>query len=276
MRVDSGGIGLHVEVDGSDDGPPVLLLHGWPDTSAVWRHQVAPLVDAGFRVIRPDLRGFGASDRPDGVDSYSLLFLVADALAVLDELGIERAHVVGHDWGSALAWSLAAFAPDRVDHLVGMSVGHPAAFAAMGMDQREKSWYMLLFQFEGVAEQWLSDDGFANFREWSRHPEADEVASRMAEPGALTASLNLYRANVPPSALVGPPLEFPPIAAPTMGIWSDREFALTEGQMTGSAAHLTGTWRYERVAGHDHWLTLEAPEVVNGLLLDFLPVPAPA
>jgi pimeloyl-ACP methyl ester carboxylesterase len=117
------------------------------------------LRDAGFQVIVPDLPGYGGSDRPEGVDAYSLLFLAGDVLGVLDHLGLERAHVVGHDWGAALAWTVASFAPDRVDHLVALSVGHPGAFVAAGMKQRQLSWYMLLFQYAGIAEQWLSADG---------------------------------------------------------------------------------------------------------------------
>ena len=154
MRIDVNGVGLEVDVQG--DGPPVLLLHGWPDSHRLWRHQVAALGAAGYRTIAPDLRGFGASDRPAEVDAYGLLSSVGDVTGILDHLGVERTHVVGHDWGAALAWGIAAFLPDRVDHLAVLSVGHPAGFGAAGWEQRQLSWYMLLFQFEGIAEQWLS------------------------------------------------------------------------------------------------------------------------
>jgi pimeloyl-ACP methyl ester carboxylesterase len=271
MRIDNDGVGIEVLVEG--EGPAVLLLHGWPDTHDLWRQQVPALTAAGYQVIAPDLRGFGASDRPDGVDNYNILFLLADLSAVLDHLGVERAHVVGHDWGSALAWALAAFAPERVDHLVAMSVGHPSAFAGAGFEQREKSWYMLLFQFEGVAEQWLSANDWANLRAWSSHPEADAVIARLAEPGALTAGLNLYRSNLPPSSLIEPAIEFPPVQAPTMALWGTGDMALTEAQMTGSEAFVTGSFRYEPIAGAGHWLSLEVPDEVNRLLVDFLPTP---
>jgi pimeloyl-ACP methyl ester carboxylesterase len=269
VRLEVNGTGLEVEDRGS--GAPVMLLHGWPDSHRLWRHQVAALTVAGYRTIAPDLRGFGESDRPAEVEAYSLLNIAGDVLGVLDHLGIERAHVVGHDWGAALAWAVAAFAPERVDHLAVLSVGHPSSFRRAGFEQREKSWYMLLFQFDGVAEQWLSADDFANFRAWSQHPEADAVIADLARPGALTATLNWYRANVPPTVLVEPPLEIPPVSAPTLGIWSSGDFALTEAQMSGSAAHVTGTWRYERVEGAGHWMQLEQPDSVSKLLLDFLP-----
>ena len=247
-----------------------MLLHGFPDSGRLWRHQVPALTAAGFRAVVPDLRGYGGSGQPEEVEAYAIPYLAGDVVAILDELGIERAHVVGHDWGAALAWGLASLLPDRVDHLVAMSVGHPGSFAAAGLEQREKSWYMLLFQFKGVAERWLSDDDWANFRQWARHPDADAVLAELEKNGSLTPALNYYRANVPPEALLGPPMELPPVVAPTMGIWSSGDIALTEQQMTGSAAHVTGPWRYERIDGPGHWLQLEAPDVVNKLLLDFL------
>jgi len=273
MRIEVNGIGLEVEDRGS--GPAVLLLHGWPDSHRLWRHQVEALTAAGFRTIVPDLRGFGESDRPDGVEAYGLLTLVGDVIGMLDHLGVERPHVVGHDWGAALAWIVAAFAPERVAHRALLSVGHPRSFRDAGFEQREKSWYMLLFQFEGVAEQWLSNDDFANFRAWSRHPEIDDAIAGLARPGALTASLNWYRANLPPTALIEPALEIPAVSAPTLGIWSSGDFALTEAQMSGSAAYVTGPWQYERVEGAGHWFQLEQPDIVSKLLLDFFPGPKP-
>jgi pimeloyl-ACP methyl ester carboxylesterase len=271
MRIEVDGVGLEVDVQG--DGPPVLLLHGWPDSHDLWRHQVRALTAAGYRTIAPDLRGFGDSERPPGADAYGLPSLVGDVVGVLDHLGVARAHVVGHDWGGALAWVLGAFAPDRVDHLTALSVGHPAGFGAAGWAQRQLSWYMLLFQFEGIAEQWLAADDWANFREFFAHPEADAVIPALSRDGALTASLNWYRANVAPQSLVEPPVPIPPVAGPAMGVWSDGDRFLTEAQMTNAADHVTGSWRYERVEGAGHWMQLEHPDAVSGLLLDFLPAP---
>jgi pimeloyl-ACP methyl ester carboxylesterase len=270
MRIDVDGVTIEVGDHGS--GPAVLLIHGWPDTGDLWRNQVTALVEAGYRALVPDLRGFGATDRPEGVDAYNLLLLIGDMVAVLDHAGVERAHVVGHDWGAAIGWSLAAFVPDRVASLAALSVGHPASFAAAGLEQRQRSWYMLLFQFEGVAERWLSDDDFAGFRGWAGHPDHGAVTTRLQEPGALTASLNLYRANLPPESLLGPPVELPPIECPTLGIWSSGDMALTERQMVCSAEHVKGPWRYERVEGVGHWLQLEAPDAVNRLVLEHLDI----
>jgi pimeloyl-ACP methyl ester carboxylesterase len=269
MKVDSSGVALDVQVEG--EGRPVVLVHGWPDTKRLWTKQVPALVAAGYQAISYDQRGYGASDKPEGIDAYSIPFLAIDVTAVLDHLGIEKAHLVGHDWGAAVVWATAAFAPERVDHLVAMSVGHPSAFANMGMEQRQKSWYMLLFQFHPQAEQWLTMNDGANFREFSQHPDFDAVYAEVLANESLTPGLNYYRANVTPDALVGPPLELPAIQAPTMGMWSSGDFALTEEQMTASAKYCAGPFRYERIDGPGHWMQWEAPDKVNALLVDFLP-----
>ena len=143
--------------------------------------------------------------------TYDVGSHVGDLLGVLDRLDIPAAHVVGHDWGAAIGWALASLVPDRVRSLAALSVGHPAAFAAAGLAQRQKSWYMLLFQFEDVAEQWLSADDFANLREWSGHPDAAAVIERLRKPGALTAALGIYRHSVPASTLVTPLPALPPV-----------------------------------------------------------------
>lgn len=269
MRVEVDGVGLAVSDQGS--GPAVLLLHGFPDTHDLWRHQVPALTAAGYRTVAPDLRGFGDSDRPG---AYDVGAHIGDLLGLLDRLGIDRVHVVGHDWGAAIGWALASLVPDRVLSLAALAVGHPAAFARAGLRQREKSWYMLLFQFEGIAEQWLSADDFANFRAWSGHPDVDAVAARLT-PEALTAALGIYRASVPPSSLVAPPLQLPPVAAPVLGVWSSGDRFLMEEAMTGSADHVAGPWTYVRLDDAGHWMPLEDPAAVNRLIVDFLAGVAP-
>ena len=268
MRVDVAGVGIEYEVTG--EGPSVVLLHGFPDSGRLWRHQVPALVEAGFRVIVPDMRGYGLSDKPSAVEAYAMQALAGDVLAVLSDAGADRAHVVGHDWGAAVSWGLAALAAERVDHLVALSVGHPATFRQGGFEQHEKSWYMLLFQFVGIAEEWLSADAWANFRAWSRHPDADSVIAELEAGGSLTPGLNYYRANLPPEVWLHSVPALPPIRVPTMGVWSSGDIALTERQMTNSAQNTSGLWRYERLEGPGHWMQLEVPDEVNRLLIDFL------
>jgi pimeloyl-ACP methyl ester carboxylesterase len=269
VRVDVDGVGIEYEVTG--EGRPVVLLHGFPDSGRLWRHQVPVLAEAGFKVIVPDLRGYGRSDKPTDVGAYALHRLVADVSAVIGAAGVERAHVVGHDWGASVAWATALMAPERVDHLAVLSVGHPATFFGEGFEQHEKSWYMLLFQFTGIAEEWLSSNDWANFRAWGGHPDMEAVIAELQANDSLTPGLSYYRANVPPERLLLSGLEVPPIQAPTMGVWSSSDMALSEAQMTSSAKNVGGPWRYERLDGPGHWMQLEAPGEVNRLLLDFLP-----
>lgn len=263
-----GGVGIEVWVDGPDDGPPVLLMHGWPDTHELWAAQVEALTGAGFRTIAPDLRGFGESGKPAETEAYGLAHTVGDMAAVLDALNLERASVVAHDWGAAAAWGMAAYLPDRVDRLAALSVGHPAAFQAAGLEQKMRSWYMLLFNFEGIAEAWLDKFGSLML---SVHPDRDRIIARWRDdPQALRAGLGWYRANAHPRSLLRDQLQIPAVSCPVMGVWSTKDPALTEAQMTGSQQYVEGPWRYERLEGAGHWMQLDAADRVNPLLLDFL------
>jgi pimeloyl-ACP methyl ester carboxylesterase len=266
-RIPGSGVELAVRDEG--EGPAVLLLHGFPDSSELWRHQVPALTDAGFRVVAPDLRGFGASEKPPEVGAYRVGRSVADMVELLDALEIERASVVGHDWGAAVAWALASFVPDRVERLVVMSVGHPRN--PRTIEQRRLAWYVLLFQFEGVAEQLLSRDDWKLAREWAAsHPDLEARIAALREPGALAAALGWYRANLHPTRELDPPREVAPVRVPVLGLWSDGDEFLTEAQMLRSGEQVAGPWRYERITGASHWMQLDAADRVNELLLEFL------
>ena len=265
------GDGVTLEVQDEGEGQPVLLIHGFPDSHRLWRHQVEPLTEAGMRVLAPDLRGFGESDKPDAIEDYAITKSVADMVAVLDQLDIERAHVVGHDFGAPVAWALAAFVPDRVDKLVAMSVGHPETRRARTIEQREKSWYMLLFQFTGVAEELLMRDDWQLFREWLRSDgDMDQYIAYLSRPGALTAGLNWYRANLAPHRELEERPPIPGVAAPTLGLWSSGDNYLTEDAVVASAQYVDGPWRYERIDGASHWMQLDQPERISELLVEFL------
>jgi pimeloyl-ACP methyl ester carboxylesterase len=276
-RVTIGELTFNVAEVGS--GPAVLMLHGWPDSWHLWRDQMVALAKHGHRVIAPDLRGFGESDHPEAIDQYSLSFLIGDVVAIMDEFKIERAMVVGHDWGAALAWLVATFVPERVERLVVVSVGHPRAFAAAGFLQKQLSWYMLWFQFPGVAERELAANSWELFRNWAHGGVArgaDDYVERqitdLSRPGRLSAGFNWYRANISPDTFAGDGrgVELPPIACPTMGVWSSGDMALSEVQMTGSERFVTGPWRYERIEGASHWIPVYASERLSSLLVDFL------
>ena len=252
-------------------GPAVLLLHGFPDSRFLWRNQIKPLVDAGFRVIAPDLRGFGDAPKPTAVEDYRLQVIAPDVIGILDALGVKQVRVVGHDWGAALTWFLAMTQPTRVERVVALSTGAIGNSGFNTLAQREKSWYFLFFQFEGIAEAALMANDWAFFKEFLRgQGDHDRNLKDLARPGALTAALNWYRANVRPQMPAPNAFPMPKIAMPAMGIWGDGDPFLTEEQVTRSTERLTGPWRYEKVTGAGHWIMLDKPAELNRLLLDFL------
>jgi pimeloyl-ACP methyl ester carboxylesterase len=267
VRVMNGEVGLRLRVEGN--GPTVLLLHGWPDTSALWDEVAPKLVSAGYRVALPDLRGCGDSDKPDDVNLYQMNHLVGDVSAIIEALDIEKVSLVGHDWGANLAWATTAFRPDLVERLVALSVGHPTAFCSSGLDQQLKSWYMLLFHFDGLGEAFLRQNDHEAMRRWVRHPRVEEVIKELERDGQMRTHLMWYRANARPNMFLTPPPSLPPIQAPTLGIWSSGDFALSEGQMTESAAYCAGEFRYLRLESYGHWIPLEAPGELGAALIDF-------
>jgi len=254
-------------VEEAGEGRPVLLLHGFPDSHALWRDQIPALVDSGHRVIAPDLPGYGESETPAQLDAYRLRNVVMGLVELLDKLEVESTAVVGHDWGAATAWCLAAFVPDRVDHLAALSVGHPAV--PRTLKQMRDFWYMLLFQYP-EAEELLTRDDWKLFRAWMQGAgDLDYRVEELSRPGRLTAALNWYRANHSINAFVSGG-RVPAVACPTMGIWSTQDFACGEQQMIDSADFVNAPWRYERVDRASHWIPVDAPRRLNALLVEFL------
>lgn len=276
QRVATNGIELNVATAGPSDpgAPTVLLLHGFPESWHSWRHQIDALAEAGFRVIAPDLRGFGESDRPAEVTAYRMPVLVADVAGLLDRFGVAKAMVVGHDWGAGLAWQVAFRIPERVERLAVVSVGHGGASVAAGLPQRQLSWYMLWFVFPGVAERELPADDWRFFRQWAWDGRDTEECRRqiadLSRPGALSAALNWYRANISPARFAATEVpDGPLVDCPTLGVWSTGDTFLGEAQLTGSERFVTGGWRYERLDA-SHWVPTDAPEQLSALLVDFL------
>lgn len=281
-RIDAGEVRLAVTEAGDPAGEPVVLLHGFPEIGHSWRHQLPALAAAGFHAVAPDLRGYGGSDRPSAVDAYAAPRLVGDVAGLIRALGHESAHVVGHDWGGGLAWGLAGNLPDMVRSLTILNAPVGPVSARLRREdpaQRAKSWYMLLFQFPGVAEAWLSADDFANLRQFvfdtaapGTFPdeEREVFVEALRRDGALTAALNYYRANMPPASWLRDPPDPPPVPVPTMIIWGEADAYMDPVLLERSAATVTGPLRIERLPGVSHWVQQEVPDRVNELLLDFL------
>lgn len=264
-RIAASGVTLHVRQAGR--GPAVLLLHGFPDSSALWDDVAPRLVAAGHRVIAPDLRGFGLSDAPAAVGAYALGHIVADLHALLGRLTPDRAaQVVGHDWGAVAGWCLALEHPRAVRSLVALSVGHPREYAVAGIEQKLKGLYTLAWQVPGLAERWLAQRDFAGLRGWGRqHPRIERCLADMARPGRLTAGLNWYRANLR-RVLLG---SWEHCAVPTLGVWSSGDHFLAEDQMRRSGRQMAADWRYERIERAGHWLPLDQPDRVAELALQW-------
>jgi pimeloyl-ACP methyl ester carboxylesterase len=281
-RIDVGEVRLSVTEAGDPSGEPVVLLHGFPETSHSWRHQLPALAAAGYHAVAPDLRGYGGSDRPAAVDAYAAPKLVGDVAGLIGALGHESAHLVGHDWGGGLAWALAGTRPEMVRSLTILNAPVGVVSARLRREdpaQRAKSWYMLLFQFPGVAETWLSQDDFANLRQFvfddaapGTFPEEDReiLVDALRRDGALTAALNWYRANMPAASWLRDPPDPPEVTVPTLIIWGEADSNMGPALLERSAATVTGPLRVELLPGVSHWVPEEVPDRVNGLLIDFL------
>ena len=267
------GVRLHCVVEG--EGPLLLLLHGFPETAHAWRKQM-PALAARFRVVAPDLRGYGASDKPKGIAAYRTSVVADDIAGLVHAFGVERAHVVGHDWGGGVAWALASLHPEAVDRLVVLNCPHPAVMRKAlrsNWTQMRKSWYIFAFQLPWWPEWQLSRGGGRAVKSSLRHTskpgtftEADleEYARAFSAPGAATGAINYYRA-----AVRSPPARGK-IAAPTLLIWGLNDFALGVELTRGMDDLFESKPRIEYLPETGHWVMEERPEVVNRLLLDFL------
>ena len=271
-KVDVGDLTFDVRVDGPDDGRPVLLLHGFPETSLSWAAVVDRLASAGLRTYAPDQLGYSPGARPAEVDAYALTNLAQVTADLMTALEIPRADVVGHDWGANVAWALAAWHPDRVRSLTAVSVPHPSAYTdawRSDPEQAERSAYIRLFWQEGKAEEVLLADGARRLRrmlgaqtETGIPAEAvDEYVAVLSAPGALTAALNWYRAMSSAT-----PVD--PVGVPTTYVWSDGDVAIGRAAAEGCARYVTGDYRFVELPGITHWIPEQAPDQLAAAILD--------
>lgn len=272
-RIAANSLSHFVRDAGDEAAPAAILLHGFPDSSAVWSDLTPLLAEGGYRVIAPDLRGFGETDIPSRLSDYDIRTgAFADVIEIMDRLGVKRAHLVGHDFGAPVAWMLAAQKPERFYSLAALSVGHTRAFLAAGPEQKRRSFYILVHQLRGICE-WLyrRDDWALLRRHWNMKRQIDETIALLSRPGRLTAGLDWYRANIPLRRMVFPLAEAElgeeRVRIPTLGVWSSEEKYLVEAQMTGSEAYVDAPWTYERIDGAGHWLQIDAPERLAALLI---------
>jgi pimeloyl-ACP methyl ester carboxylesterase len=277
--VRTNGVALHVVLAGPKDGPPVILLHGFPEFWYGWRHQIDALAAAGLRLIIPDQRGYNLSDRPADAAAYNLDRLADDVIALADYAGAQRIRLVGHDWGGGAAWWTANKFPERVDRLAILNVPHHAAFGRVlkkNAEQRRKVLYMAFFRLPMIPERVCRLAGGRLLQAWAfgSNPvftpeDRREYRRAWSQPGAMRGMLNWYRAvrQAPPSRL--PTLR---ITVPTLVIWGKRDQAFVPEAAIESLS-LCDDGRLEFIDDASHWVQHEAPERVNALLLDFLRLP---
>src|SRR5512138_3186619 len=275
--IKTNGIRLHVVQAGPKSGVPVVFLHGFPEFWYGWRKQIPALVEAGFRVIVPDQRGYNLSDKPKGIKNYHIDRLVNDILGLIDALEYEKVNVVGHDWGAVVAWMLAYQHPDRLNRLGILNVPHPLVmrrFLMRDLEQIRRSWYVFFFQLPWLPEIGLRADHWRGAERALRgsgkiHTFTNDDIKRYkdawSQPGAMTAMINWYRALRYETKL---PKEMR-IKVPTLMLWGMKDIALSHRMARPSMDHVD---QGNLILFEDatHWVQHDAAEEVNHYLIDFL------
>lgn len=276
--IETNGIRLHTAVAGPEDGELVVLLHGFPEFSYGFHHQMEALAASGYRVVAPDQRGYHLSDKPEQIEDYTINKLSGDIAGLIEAFGETSAIVIGHDWGGAVAWHLAASKPEYVKKLIAINIPHPAAMPRVFMKnplQWLKSSYMAFFQLPEVPEKLMAANDFESMKQAMKgtaRPDAftDQELERYkdawSQPGALTGMLNWYRAIRKGSLLQMPKA---PLRMPVRIIWGLGDQFLSPMLATESLKFCENAelvW----VGEATHWVHHEQPEIVNRLIKEFL------
>lgn len=274
---DGDGVRLHAVEAGDPAGPPVLMLHGFPEFWYGWHRQLGPLAQAGFRVVAVDQRGYNLSDKPPRVADYAIDRCAADAARVIEALG-GRAAVVGHDWGGVVAWWFASTRPDLVTRFVALNAPHPAAMRrAMLTNPRQllRSWYVFAMQLPWLPEWAASRNDFAKLAQALADTSrpgtftADDLLryrEAWRQPGAYRATVNWYRAGLRHAPRMKP---IPRVQVPTMILWGRRD-RFIEASIADASAALCDDARLEFIDDATHWVQHEAATRVNARLIEFL------
>ena len=270
------GVTLHAVASGPQQGPVVVLLHGFPEFWYGWHRQIEPLAAAGFRVIVPDQRGYNLSSKPSGVASYAIPELVSDVIAIADQLGQQKIFLAGHDWGAAVAWSAALLHPERISKLAIINVPHPSVmrrFLYRRVDQMRRSWYIFFFQIPWLPERIFSAFDFYMGRRTllrSSRPgtfSPDDLAQYHAawsQTGALAAMINWYRAALRYRGKFADRT----VRVPARILWGERDKFLLADMARESLRYCTNAELFP-FPGASHWLQHEEPEKVLQLLVEF-------
>lgn len=258
------------------EGVPVLLLHGFPETSRMWVALMERLAEEGFHCLAPDQRGYSPGARPAEASEYTYDLFAGDVFGLMDAMGWERAHLIGHDWGAAAGWAAVDVDPERALSWVPMAVPHIKAFGSAireNADQQEKSRYILFFQQVGTAEDALSANDYQALRNLYRdtHPadEIEEYIAVLSEEGALTAALNWYRGTLGIQPERGEGRDWGTVSTPTLHIWGRNDMAIGRDATLACRQYMTGPYELlELDCGH--WIVQEAFEETAGPIVAHL------
>ena len=276
--IETNGIRLHVVQAGPKSGTPVLLLHGFPEYHYGWRKQIPALVEAGCRVIVPDQRGYNLSDKPKGVKAYAIHELVQDVIGLIDALDYDKVNLVGHDWGAGVAWMLGIWHPERVHRLGIINVPHPAVmkrFLQRDLEQLRRSWYIFFFQLPWLPEAGMRANDWGGASRAMRgsgkihtftNDDIEKYKEAWAQPGAITAMINWYR------AAVRYPIQLPEdvcVNVPTLMLWAMKDFALSH-RMARPSMDYCKDGKLLFFPDATHWVQHEEAEAVNHYLIDFV------
>jgi pimeloyl-ACP methyl ester carboxylesterase len=274
-RITSFSRGKHsfpVRDTGPQDGPPVVLLHGFPQNSSSWQQVAARLDEQGYRTLAPDQRGYSPQACPSGRHSYRITELIDDIVELIGQAGLGPVHLVGHDWGAGVAWAVATRHPELLRSLTAVSVPHPAAFAlsVLGSKQIFLSWYMVAFQLPWLPERLVSKENGFFQQMLTRSGQSTAAALRdvrmLRQGNTATGAVNYYRAL--PYALLLAPLFRGPVKVPTLQVWSDGDVAVGRKGHELSAKFVSAPWRLVTLAGVSHWIPEEAPERLAQLIAE--------
>lgn len=261
------GLLFEVSDQGPADGPPIVLLHGFPQRATCWA-SVTPLLTArGFRVLAPDQRGYSPGARPAGRAAYRITRLVEDVVALIETVGRGPVHLVGHDWGAAVGWALATTRPDLVRSFTAVSAPHPQAMlrSLLGGRQALMSWYVAAIQVpvvpEYVVRRWPGWIELNLRRSGMEQAQLERFRTEILADGVLPSALAWYRA-IPYGGPVGPRR----LTVPTTLVWSDGDVAISRAAAERCGEFVTGDYRLEVLTGIDHWVPERAPERLAELI----------
>ncbi len=275
---------LRFSAVGMGEGALVLCLHGFPDNLHSFRYQLPALAEAGYRAISLSLRGYEPSSIPANGD-YSVESIASDVIAVMDQLACNKAHLIGHDWGAAVAYAVAAAAPERFESLITMAVPHPGRFAREGLripKQLKNSWYMGFFNIPWLSDWVVARHDFAFirklWRDWSPRwtpdaPALDGVIDGLSQPGVLSATLGYYRAALSLQALTMSAEDAHyPVPVPTLALTGERDGCIDSEvfERLMKPQDFPRGLAVERVFKAGHFLHQEQPQRVNALILRWL------